>query len=128
MTGQRKKRSAKACRDLGDVRAEIDRIDRVLLKLIAERGSYVRRAAELKAKRKDVLDPVRIAAIVNQVKKRAKTLGLEPNVVAAAFRAMIYRFVAYEFREYDRRKRMAAKPQTKKGYSKKAKTVKPRRG
>ena len=97
------KRRAKSCRGLDDVRAEIDRIDRVLLELIAERGSYVRRAAELKAKRRDVLDPARIAGIVAEVKKRAKTLGLDPDVVAAAFRAMIYRFVAYEFREYDRR-------------------------
>ncbi len=128
MTQQRRKRSAKSCGSLSEVRAEIDRIDRVLLGLIAERGSYVRRAAELKAKRKDVLDPARIAGIVKQVKKRAKTLGLEPNVVAAAFRAMIYRFVAYEFREYDRRNRMAAKPQIRKGYSKKARTGKPRTG
>lgn len=107
MTARRKKRTAKTCRNLGQVRGEIDRIDRVLLRLIAERGSYVRRAAQLKAKRTDVLDPARIARIVGQVRKRAKSLGLEPNVVGAAFRAMIYRFVAYEFREYDRRKRKA---------------------
>ena len=109
MATGRKKRTAKTCRDLGAVRAEIDRIDGKLLELIAERGSYVRRAAELKARRKDVLDPSRIAAIVAKVKKKAKTLGLEPNVVAAAFRAMIYRFVAYEFREYDRGKGKAKK-------------------
>ena len=126
MTAQRKKRTAKSCRNLGDVRAEIDRIDRRLLRLIAERGSYVRRAAELKAKRKDVLDPARIAGIVRQVEKRAKTLGLEPSVVGAAFRALIYRFVAYEFREYDRRRRKTKKPQAKKGLSKKPKARKPR--
>lgn len=105
MAARRKRKSAKACRSLDDLRTEIDRIDGELLELIAERGSYVRRAAELKAKRKDVLDPARIAAIVSKVKKKAKTLGLEPSVVAAAFRAMIYRFVAYEFREYDRRRK-----------------------
>ena len=114
MAAGRKKRTAKACRDLGAVRTEIDRIDGELLELIAERGSYVRRAAELKAKRKDVLDPARIAAIVAKVKKKAKTLGLEPNVVAAAFRAMIYRFVAYEFREYDRGKAGTKRRRTRK--------------
>ena len=126
MTARPKNRSAKSCRDLADVRAEIDRIDRVLLGLIAKRGSYVRRAAELKAKRTDVLDPARIARIVRQVKKRAKSLGLEPNVAGAAFHAMIGRFVAYEFREYDRRERETKRPQEKKGHARKRKTMKRR--
>jgi len=111
MAAGRKRRTAKTCRNLDDLRAEIDRIDGMLLALIAERGSYVRRAAELKARRKDVLDPARIAGIVAKVKRKAKTLGLEPDVVAAAFRAMIDRFIAYEFREYDRGKAIIKKPQ-----------------
>jgi len=96
---------AKDCKTLAELRAEIDRIDRKLVRLIAERGGFVRRAAELKAKRADVLDPARIAAILADIKREAEKLGLEPEVAEETFRAMIARFVAYEYREFDRRQK-----------------------
>ncbi len=42
-------RTAKDCRDMPEVRAEIDRIDASLVDLIAERFSYVDRAWQLKS-------------------------------------------------------------------------------
>jgi isochorismate pyruvate lyase len=100
-----KRRNAAACRNLREVRAEIDRIDRELLRLISKRGTFVRRAAELKARRKDVRDRARISAIVAEVRKQAGAYGLNAAVVGQAFRAMIDRFVDYEFKEFDRRRR-----------------------
>ena len=95
---------AKDCKTLAELRTEIDRIDRELVHLIAERGSFVRRAAELKARREEILDPVRIEAILAEIRREAEALGLEPDVAEETFRAMIERFVAYEYQEFDRRK------------------------
>ena len=97
-------RAAKDCSTLAELRSEIDRIDRDLVRLIAERSSFVRRAAELKTSREEVLDPARIAAILADIKREAEKLGLDPEVAQETFRAMIERFVAYEYKEFDRRK------------------------
>ena len=95
---------AEDCKTLAELRAEIDRIDRALVRLIAERSGFVRRAAELKGSREEILDPVRIAAILAEIRREAETLGLPPEVAEETFRAMIERFVAYEYQEFDRRK------------------------
>lgn len=42
--------SAKICRDLQEVRDEIDRIDSGMIRLPDERGEYVRQAAAFKKK------------------------------------------------------------------------------
>ena len=52
------------CADMADIRAEIDRIDAALVKLFAERASYIDRAAEVKAK---VDLPARIGDRVEEV-------------------------------------------------------------
>jgi isochorismate pyruvate lyase len=95
---------AKDCKTLAELRTEIDRIDRELVRLIAERSGFVRRAAELKTRREEILDPERIAAILAEIKREAEKLGLDPEVAQETFRAMIDRFVAYEYKEFDRRK------------------------
>ena len=97
-------KNAKDCKTLAELRTEIDRIDRELVKLIAERSGYVRRAAELKTSRDEILDAGRIAAILADIKREAESLGLDPDVAEETFRAMIERFVAYEYKEFDRRK------------------------
>lgn len=96
---------AKDCKSLADLRSEIDRIDRELVRLVAERVGYVRRAAELKTRREEILDPARIDSIVAAVKREAEGQGLDGEAAGEAFRAMIERFVAYEFDEFDRRNR-----------------------
>lgn len=95
---------AKDCTSLAELRSEIDRIDRELVRLIAERIGFVRRAAELKSRRDEILDPARIDSIVGAVEREAEEKGLDGAAAGEAFRAMIERFVAYEFHEFDRRK------------------------
>ncbi len=98
------RKSAKSCRSLAEIRDQIDRIDRALMKLMAERSGFVRRAAQLKLRREDVFDPARINDVIAHAKREAKKLGLDPKAAEQAFRAMVERFIAYEFREFDRRK------------------------
>ena len=99
------KKNAKSCRSLAEIRDQIDRIDRALMKLVAERSGFVRRAAELKLRREDVFDPARVNAVIALARREAKKLGLDPKAAEQAFRAMVERFIAYEYREFDRRKR-----------------------
>jgi len=84
------------CADMGEVRAQIDRIDAELVDLIAQRFGYVDRAWQLKADPNDAYVPWRIQQVIDKVKVRAKEKGLPPELTEALWRQMIGWFVQYE--------------------------------
>lgn len=89
-------RPPQQCGDMGEVRAEIDRIDVALVDLIAERFSYVDRAWQLKSNPGEAYVPWRIQQVIDKVKVRAKEKGLPPELTEALWRQMIGWFVQYE--------------------------------
>lgn len=84
------------CHTLGEVRSNIDRIDREIVRLMAERGRYVREAARFKTSPGTVEAPGRVAAIVRRVRRLADEDGLPPEVAEATYRAMVRAFTDYE--------------------------------
>jgi isochorismate pyruvate lyase len=89
-------RPAKDCRDMREVRSEIDRLDLALVDLIADRFSYVDRAWQLKSSPGEAYVPWRIQQVIDKVKGRAKEKGLPPELTEALWRQMIGWFVQYE--------------------------------
>jgi isochorismate pyruvate lyase len=85
------------CADMADIRAEIDRIDAALVKLFAERATYIDRAAEVKAK---VDLPARIGdrveEVVQNVRAHAEAHGLPPDLVEKLWRRLIDWSIARE--------------------------------
>ena len=86
---------------MGQVRAEIDRIDEALVDLIAARFGYVDRAWQLKqaAGTEGAVVPWRIQQVIDRVKAQAASRGLPPEMVemvGAQWRNMIGWFVQYE--------------------------------
>ncbi|MCB1886261.1 MAG: chorismate mutase [Rhodocyclaceae bacterium] len=90
--------NANQCLSLDDVRSQIDRIDSALVRLVAERGDYVRRAAELKTDPSDVPDPARVARVLSRVGRLAAEAGADLAVVEATWQAMIGAFIDAEQR------------------------------
>ena len=88
----------KCCQSLSQVRTNIDRIDRELIRLMAERGQYVHEAARFKKDPATVEDPKRAEAVVQKAKALASERGLDPSIAEAAYRAMMAAFLAYEQR------------------------------
>lgn len=88
--------AAHACATLDEVRAEIDRVDRALVALIAERAPYVTRAGQLKSRAADIPAPARVEEVVRRVRARARELGAPPEVVERTWRAMIAAFIQFE--------------------------------
>jgi isochorismate pyruvate lyase len=84
------------CKDMSEVRDEIDRIDLSLVDLIAERFSYVDRAWQLKSSPGEAHVPWRIQQVIDKVKVRANEKGLPPELTEALWRQMIGWFVQYE--------------------------------
>lgn len=85
------------CRDMRELRAEIDRLDHDLVQLLAERAGYIDRAAEIKA---DVDLPARIhprvEEVVANVRTHAQTYGLPPDLVEKLWRRLIDWSIARE--------------------------------
>jgi len=88
------------CATLADVRANIDRLDDGIVRLIAERAMYVKDAARFKRDAFQVSAPARQAEVFDKVRALAQRhdRGFQdlPEVVDAAYRAMVAAFIATE--------------------------------
>ena len=89
-------RKAQDCADMEQVRAEIDRIDAVLVDLIGERFTYVDRAWQLKQSPAEARVSWRIQQVIDKVRARAAKQGLPPELAEALWRQMIGWFIQYE--------------------------------
>ena len=85
------------CRDMAELRVEIDRLDRELVGLLVMRAGYIDRAAEIKA---GVDLPARIDArveeVVANVRRLAAAAGLDPDLADSLWRKLIDWSIARE--------------------------------
>ena len=90
-------RAAKDCADLDQVRVEIDRVDKALVGVIAERFEYVERAWQIKLGLKQEANvPWRNQQVIDKVRALASEKGLPPDLCEALWRQMIGWFIQYE--------------------------------
>lgn len=88
------------CESLEQVRENIDRIDNEIIKLIAERGTYVVQASVFKKDEDGVKDTNRVEKVIEKVRARANEYGANPDMVEALYREMISRFINMEMDEF----------------------------
>lgn len=88
---------------LDEVRTNIDRIDCEIIKLISERGEFVKKAASFKSSSEDVEAPKRVEQVISKVRRLAADNGLEPQVAEAAYRSMISAFIEIEQNVFSKR-------------------------
>ncbi|MBR4267137.1 MAG: chorismate mutase [Bacteroidales bacterium] len=88
------------CNSLDEVRSNIDRIDDNIIKLIAERGTYVSQASKFKKNEEGVKDTSRVEKVIQKVRDKAVTYGANPDMVATLYRQMIASFVKMEMKEF----------------------------
>ena len=91
------------CNSLEEVRENIDRIDNEIIKLIAERGTYVVQASAFKKSEDGVKDPNRVEAVIKKVREKALEYGANADMVEALYREMISRFVSMEMDDFKRK-------------------------
>ena len=91
------------CKDLNEVRENIDRIDNQIVKLIAERSYYVKQAVNFKKTTDDVKAPKRVELIIEKVRKLAEDNNVNPNIIEVVYRNMINSFINLELEEYNKK-------------------------
>ena len=90
------------CKNLDEVRGNIDRIDREIIKLIAERSTYVAQAASFKKNSYEVKAPQRVEAVINKVRDLAHENNVNPDIVENIYREMINSFINFELSEHEK--------------------------
>ena len=91
------------CNTLEEVRINIDRIDNEIIKLIAERGTYVVQASAFKKDAEGVKDSDRVEKVIAKVRAKAEEYGANPDMIGALYREMISRFINMEMKEFNER-------------------------
>jgi len=94
-----------ACASMGEVRDGVDRLDRALAALVAERARYMQAAARIKPSRDVVRDEARIEDVITKVKQAAAQLGLPEQIAEPVWRELVERSIAYEFDVWDETRR-----------------------
>lgn len=97
------------CKTLADVRREIDRLDRRIVRLLSERGGYVGEAARIKENAAQIVDRTRIEAIIEKVRNLSTAYGGDPDTVERIYRAMIDAYIVFERRAFAKKKASARK-------------------
>jgi len=96
------------CSTMADVRYEIDRLDRLLVALLAERQTYIEAAGRIKGDRGTVRDPWRIEDVVSKVLQSAEKEGLNPAIAGPVWRTLIDRCICHEFEVWDQERQGGA--------------------
>jgi isochorismate pyruvate lyase len=96
-----KLKSANDCNTMQDVRYEVDRIDELLVELLAERQSLMDAAARIKQHRDTVRDEARIEDVVAKVLRHANQVGLSSNIAEPVWRLLIEKCIEYELVRFD---------------------------
>ena len=92
------------CKSLEEVRANIDRIDNSIIKLIAERTEYGKQAAKFKTNTDGVKAPDRVESVIRKVRGNAEKYGADADMAEALYREMIARFIDMETLEFEKGK------------------------
>lgn len=86
--------------DLAEIRREIDDIDSEVIKLLARRSSLVSEAGKLKRNETAVRDPDRVEKVVDNIRRKAASAGLDPAIAEKIYRTVIDCFINKEMQQF----------------------------
>lgn len=94
-----KRHEPAACISREDVRDEIDRLDKALIGLMAERWQYVHRMSELKTSVAEANAPARVRQVLANVTAQAQAADFPPELAEAIWQKFIHFAIEYEEKE-----------------------------
>jgi isochorismate pyruvate lyase len=93
-------KSPNECKNMQDIRTEIDRIDRQVIALLGQRFQYVQAAARFKTSEATVRAPERFQAMLQQRRCWADKEGLAPDAIEKMYSDLVNYFIAEEMRTW----------------------------
>ena len=89
-------KSPQQCQTLAEVRSEIDRLDRAIVRTISQRRQYVHAASRFKRSADEVHAQERQRLMLAARRSWAQEEGVDPDLIQALFRQIVDHFVAAE--------------------------------
>jgi isochorismate pyruvate lyase len=89
------------CQTMTDIRREIDRVDSTLVRLLAERLTYIERAGHIKQDRATVRDEARINDVLAKVEAACAREGFPVTIAEPVWRRLMDGCIAHEFEVFD---------------------------
>jgi isochorismate pyruvate lyase len=86
------------CKNLEEVRAQIDGADERIVEWLSVRLQYVKLAAKFKRTGHDVEAPERVKQVITRVRALAKTNGSDPETIEKIYRALIEAMIKEEMK------------------------------
>ncbi len=93
-------KSPEACQNIGEVRSAIDLIDNEIVRLIAERGKYVKRASVFKTSEAGVRDAGRVSEVIKSKRALAIQYQASEDLIERIYSTMINHFIDSELDEW----------------------------
>ncbi len=85
---------------LGEIRLNIDKIDKEIVVLLCRRGELVKQAARFKPNPANVKDLKRLEQIIEKVTSYAKEMNFDSFTIENIYRNMIEQFIQLEMKTY----------------------------
>ena len=90
----------KKCKDLSEVRKNIDKLDDKIIKLISKRSGFVKEASRFKTSESGVKDPARVEKVLEKIKNLAVKYDMNPEIAREVYKTMIDCFINMEMGEF----------------------------
>ncbi|QTF08271.1 isochorismate lyase [Brenneria izadpanahii] len=94
--GYKQTNAPESCSDMGEIRAEIDALDREVIQLLSQRFAYVKSAARFKKNPDQVQAKARFESMLAQRRTWAENAELNPDVIEKMYRDLVTWFIAEE--------------------------------
>lgn len=88
------------CSNIQEIRLEIDRIDREVIKSIGKRFEYVKAAAKFKTNENSVKAPERLKAMLQERRVWAEEEGVNADVIEKLYRDLVNYFIDEELKDW----------------------------
>ena len=95
--------SPKNKKKLDIIRLKLDKLDNKLLSLIKKRTNLVKEVIKLKEFKKEIIDKKRINLILKKIKKKSKSLNIDPKITNRIWKNMIWSYIDYERRNFKKK-------------------------
>lgn len=81
--------NANECKNIDEIRQQIDLLDNTILELFAKRKEYVNKIVDFKHSESDIVAEQRQANVLSKIKKIAQKNGLNPEVYQTIYQTLI---------------------------------------
>ena len=88
------------CSSLGEIRKNIDSIDKEIVSLLVRRGKYVQQAAKFKSNYSMIEDKKRIDEIIDKVTSYSRDLDFDSTVIEKIYSFMIEVYIQFEKKKF----------------------------